>query len=151
MTRRPESVVVVVLGGQVDDPRVLLLERNDWPGFWQSVTGSLLEDESAGAAACRELQEETGIDAPPESLNQWQEFPIAPHRRGQWAKGVSVNREHAFRLLLPDCAAIRMDPAEHRQWGWFELGIARWLVSSRTNRKALDLALNRSQVSNDGG
>ncbi|MCX7271890.1 MAG: dihydroneopterin triphosphate diphosphatase, partial [Burkholderiales bacterium] len=36
-TKIPESVLVVI---HTPDLRVLLLERADHPGFWQSVTGS---------------------------------------------------------------------------------------------------------------
>ena len=42
---------------------VLLLERADFPGYWQSVTGSREGDEPLEATAARELAEETGIDA----------------------------------------------------------------------------------------
>ena len=41
----------------------------DWPGFWQSVTGSLdREDEPFVGAAIREVHEETGIIAEPVAL-----------------------------------------------------------------------------------
>ena len=42
---------------------MLLLERADFPGYWQSVTGSREEDEPLERTAARELAEETGIDA----------------------------------------------------------------------------------------
>jgi dATP pyrophosphohydrolase len=38
---------------------VLLLERADFPGYWQSVTGSREGDEPLAATAVRELAEET--------------------------------------------------------------------------------------------
>ena len=57
----PESVLVVI---HTTDGQVLLLERADRPGFWQSVTGSLdAPDEAPCAAARREVQEETGLTA----------------------------------------------------------------------------------------
>lgn len=55
----PESVLVVIFS---DDLKVLLLERADRPGFWQSVTGSKdTIDESPRQVAMREVREETGI------------------------------------------------------------------------------------------
>ena len=42
---------------------VLMLERADRPGFWQSVTGSQNAGETLEQTAVRELREETGIDA----------------------------------------------------------------------------------------
>ena len=36
-TKIPESVLVII---HTSDLQVLLLERADHPGFWQSVTGS---------------------------------------------------------------------------------------------------------------
>ena len=54
---------------------VLLLERRNAPGFWQSVTGSLdHEDEPLAETARREVLEETGINAlaPGHVLADWQ-------------------------------------------------------------------------------
>ena len=57
----PESVLVVI---HTPEQEVLLLERADRPGFWQSVTGSKdSQDEDLRLTAIREVQEETGIDA----------------------------------------------------------------------------------------
>ena len=56
----PESVLVVIF---LADLQVLLLERADKPGFWQSVTGSLdALDEPLPETARREVGEETGIE-----------------------------------------------------------------------------------------
>ena len=66
----PESVLVVI---HTPDLQVLLIERADRPGFWQSVTGSLdAEDEPLAATAAREVAEETGIVASRYQLTDWQ-------------------------------------------------------------------------------
>ena len=59
MFKRPESVLVVVYTIAGD---VLRLLRREPAGFWQSVTGSLLENETPLKAALREVREETGLD-----------------------------------------------------------------------------------------
>jgi dATP pyrophosphohydrolase len=55
----PESVLVVI---HTPEREVLLMERADRPGFWQSVTGSKdRPDEELFEVAVREVAEETGI------------------------------------------------------------------------------------------
>ncbi|VFS57708.1 Aspartate--tRNA ligase [Kluyvera cryocrescens] len=48
--KRPVSILVVIYAQ--DSQRVLMLQRRDDPDFWQSVTGSLEEGETASQAAC---------------------------------------------------------------------------------------------------
>jgi dATP pyrophosphohydrolase len=65
----PESVLVVIHTPQLD---VLLIERTDNPGFWQSVTGSKdTADEPLLQTAAREVLEETGIDVAPGQFRDW--------------------------------------------------------------------------------
>ena len=64
----PVSVLVLVHSA---DLQVLLLERADRPGFWQSVTGSQNPGETLAQTALRELAEETGITAEPAALIDW--------------------------------------------------------------------------------
>jgi len=56
----PESVLVVIHTPALE---VLLIERAESPGFWQSVTGSKdAWDEPFDVTAAREVAEETGLD-----------------------------------------------------------------------------------------
>ena len=56
----PESVLVVIYTPELD---VLIIERADRPGFWQSVTGSKDHlDEPLIETAVREVAEETHIE-----------------------------------------------------------------------------------------
>jgi len=82
----PESVLVVIHTSAME---VLLLERADRPGFWQSVTGSLdAPDEPLLLTAARELFEETGIVADGELIrlrdwglsNIYEIYPVWRHR-----------------------------------------------------------------------
>ena len=54
--KQPVSVLVVIYTAKLD---VLLLERADHPGYWQSVTGSQEPGETLLETANRELVEET--------------------------------------------------------------------------------------------
>ncbi len=60
MVKFSVSVLVVI---HTADGQVLLMERADAPGFWQSVTGSQDEGETLEQTAIREVHEETGLDA----------------------------------------------------------------------------------------
>lgn len=64
--KQPVSVLVVIYAK--DTGRVLMLQRRDDPDFWQSVTGSLEEGETASQAAMREVKEEVTIDVAREQL-----------------------------------------------------------------------------------
>lgn len=102
--KRPESILVVIYARQ--SGRVLMLQRRDDPDFWQSVTGSLEEGESALHAAQREVKEEVGIDISGESLSLMDcqhcvEFELFAHLRHRYAPGVTRNLEHWFCLALP--------------------------------------------------
>jgi dATP pyrophosphohydrolase len=134
--KRPESVLVLVytLAGEV-----LVLQRRQPPDFWQSVTGSLEWSEPPEAAARRELEEETGIQAGSELLDcrVVNEYPILPAWRSRYAPEVRTNREFVFRLQCHSRLAVRIDPREHRSYQWLPREAAAGRVSSHTNRTAI--------------
>ena len=135
--KRPESVLVVVY---TRTGKVLLLKRADDPDFWQSVTGSLLwEETEPRQAAARELQEESGLTAT-EGLRDLQlthRYPILPKWRSRYAPEVRENTEHAFALELPAEVPITVNPAEHAGHGWFTMDEAVAKVASWTNREII--------------
>ena len=132
--KRPESVLVVVATRAGE---VLLLERRSPSGFWQSVTGSLDWGESAGAAAERELREETGICAQPEDCRETRSFPIVPPWRSRYAPDATHNLEHVFRLILPARVEVRPNPPEHAAACWLPRALAARRVGSWSNREAI--------------
>src|ERR1700741_4931394 len=110
----PESVLVVI---HTADLQVLLIERADKPGFWQSVTGSKdSPDEALPDTAAREVQEETGIDvhaalAGVGALIDWKLsniYEIYPVWRHRYAEGVTHNTEHVFSLQVPREIPVRL-------------------------------------------
>lgn len=135
--KNPRSVLVIV---HTQDLQVLLLERADHPGFWQSVTGSQDEGETLEQTAVRELMEETGLRAGDYRLSDWglsHEFEIFEEWRWRYAPGVTHNTEHAFSLMTPAPLDIRLAPREHLAFEWMPYDRAAEKVFSWTNAAAL--------------
>lgn len=135
--KTPVSVLVLV---HTADLQVLLLERADRPGFWQSVTGSLEAGETPRQAAIREVAEETGLDAERHGLLDWKvcrEYEIYPHWRQRYAPGVTRNVEHLFGLELPRALPVTLEPREHLRYEWVGWREAAVRVFSWTNVEAL--------------
>ena len=132
--KRPESVLVIVY---TKDAKVLLLERRYPLGFWQSVTGSLLEDESAMDAARRELEEETGLSGELISTGIENTFPIIAEWRARYAPDVFENHETVFAVQLESADKVRLNPAEHVDQCWLSRQQAAEKASSWTNRDAI--------------
>lgn len=139
----PISVLVVI---HTVDLQVLLLERADRPGFWQSVTGSQDNGESLRDTAIRELHEETGLDARQYSLTDWQKqnvYEIYPVWRHRYALGTTHNTEHVFGVTLPQTMPITIAPREHLQYEWLSWQQAAEKVFSWSNREAILLLPRR--------
>ena len=133
--KRPESVLVVVYSS---DGQVLMLRRHQPPTFWQSVTGSLEWGEQPRQAANRELEEETGLDASAlEDCHDSHLFQIYDIWRGRYAEGVTQNREHVFRLAVPQACPITLDALEHAEYEWLPRVAAAQRATSYTNRQAI--------------
>ncbi|MDM7483167.1 MAG: dihydroneopterin triphosphate diphosphatase [Halomonas sp.] len=117
----PQSVLVVI---HTPAWQVLLLERADAPGFWQSVTGAKdSPDEPWAVTAAREVSEETGIDAhaPGCVLTDWgleNVYEIYPRWRHRYAPGVTRNTERVFGLCVPEDTPVRLSPREHTAYAW---------------------------------
>ena len=136
--KRPISVLVVVY---TPDLRVLLLERADHPGYWQSVTGSCEAGESLRDTAVREIAEETGLDAERYPLSDWHVqnvFEIYAEWRHRYAPGVTHNTEHVFGLEVPGPVPVRLAPREHLDLAWLPWREAAQKVFSWTNVAALE-------------
>jgi dihydroneopterin triphosphate diphosphatase len=132
----PRSVLVVVHTPALE---VLLIERADKPGFWQSVTGSLdAPDEALETTARREVQEETGITGG--TLRDWQlenVYEIYPVWRHRYAPGVTHNTEHVFGLTVAAGTPVRLNPREHLNFVWLPWRAAADRCFSPSNAEAI--------------
>lgn len=147
MFKNPVSALVLI---HTTDLQVLIMERADKTGFWQSVTGSLELGETPQQAAIREVLEETGLDATQYDLQDWQAtntYEIYPHWRYRYAPGITTNVEHLFALELPKKVAITLAPDEHVQYEWVDWREAAKRVFSWTNVDALKRLGERHQLS----
>ena len=137
--KKPESVLVVLFD---QHHKVLLLQRQDDPNFWQSVTGALEEGESPIETAYREVAEETGIHA--KALN----FHLHDHKkqnnyeiRRRWLHryppGTRFNREHVFSLQID--SNIPLTLTEHLQYEWVNKAEALTRLWSPSNKEAVSM------------
>ena len=134
----PESVLVVI---HTEDLQVLMMERADRPGFWQSVTGSKDSlDETNALTAAREVQEETGLDVQQFRLSDWKTsnvYEIYPIWRHRYQEGVKFNTEHVFGLTLPQTVPVTLAAREHLQYRWLPHHEAAELCFSASNAEAI--------------
>ena len=143
----PVSVLVVIHTPQLE---VLLIERADRPGFWQSVTGSVKhEGEPLPETARREVFEETGIDTNAHRLLDWgrhNQFEIFRHWRSRYAPGVTHNTEHVFGLRLPSRLPVRLAEREHLRYEWLPWRDAADKVFSWSNAEAIRELPSRAAI-----
>ncbi|HEX8957460.1 MAG TPA: dihydroneopterin triphosphate diphosphatase [Burkholderiaceae bacterium] len=142
----PESVLVVIHTAALD---VLLIERADKPGYWQSVTGSKDSlEEDLFETAIRELREETGIvvggtgehGVPRTALTDWELsniYEIYPVWRHRYAPGVTHNTEHVFGLEVPAGMPVLLSPREHVDYVWLPYRDAADKCFSPSNAEAV--------------
>ena len=133
----PVSTLVVIYTQALE---VLLLERTDHPGYWQSVTGSQDAGETLRQTAVREAFEETGLDAERHRLSDWHVknvydiYPVWQHR---YPPGTTHNTEHVFGLELAGVLPIQLSPREHLSYIWLPWQAAAEKVFSPSNRAAI--------------
>ena len=139
----PVSALVVIYTANLD---VLLLERADHPGYWQSVTGSRDDDEPLRTTAIREVAEETGLDATHYPLSDWgitNTYAIYAKWQHRYPPGTTHNTEHVFGMELPGILSVQLSPREHLSYKWLPWQEAAAEVFSPSNRAAILLLPER--------
>lgn len=146
----PISVLVVIHTPRLE---ILLMERADKTGFWQSVTGSLNDlAEPLSTAAAREVKEETGIDITSSDqfiLRNWHtstQYSIYPEWRHRYGPGITVNTEHWFSLEVPHILQVDLAPREHVQSIWLPYQQAITRCFSPSNQVAISELPNRIKI-----
>jgi dATP pyrophosphohydrolase len=135
MKKIPISVLVIIYTKNKD---ILLLKKNNDKDMWQSVTGSLNENEKPIDAAKREVFEETGLTSDKIlDCNKQYIFEIYEMWRHKYEDGVTHNTEHVFLLELEEKIDIVIDKSEHLQYEWLSRVKAAEKVFSHTNRQAI--------------
>ena len=136
LPKQPVSVLVLL---HDSNGRVLLLERADKPGFWQSVTGSIESGETLYETACREVLEETGITLSNGQLIDRKEsrlYEIYAHWRHRYAPGITHNTEHWFSACIAPDTSIKLSK-EHLNWCWLNAQEKEKKVFSPSNKEAI--------------
>ncbi|BCB15776.1 TPA: dihydroneopterin triphosphate diphosphatase [Haemophilus influenzae] len=133
-----QSVLVVIY--TKDTNRVLMLQRQDDPDFWQSVTGTIESGETPKKTAIRELWEEVRLEISENSTalfdcNESIEFEIFPHFRYKYAPNVTYCREHWFLLAMEQ----EFEPilSEHLAYQWVSPEQAIQMTKSSNNAEAI--------------
>ncbi len=137
MYKLPVSVLVIIHTSDLD---VLLLERTDHPGYWQSVTGSQQPGETLQQTALREITEETGLEPLNCRLSDWKmhnRYEIFQEWRWRYAPDTTHNTEHVFSLCLSDREPIQVTPEEHLNSLWLPWRQAADKVFSWSNAEAI--------------
>ena len=133
-----QSVLVVIYAK--DTNRVLMLQRQDDPDFWQSVTGTIESGETPKNTAVRELWEEVRLEISENSTALFDckesiEFEIFPHFRYKYAPNVTHCREHWFLLAMEQ----EFEPilSEHLAYQWVSPEQAIQMTKSSNNAEAI--------------
>jgi dATP pyrophosphohydrolase len=137
--RIPQSALTVVYNCA---GLVLVMQRNDDPEFWQSVTGTLEQGERPIETALREVLEETSIDIIKSAYQlidcqKINTYDIRDRWKHRYPPGTPYNTEHVFVVKVANDQCISL--TEHSAYLWLDKTSAMKKVWSDTNREAIFL------------
>ena len=137
--RIPQSALTVVYN---QSGQVLVMQRNDDPQFWQSVTGTLEQGEKPSETARREVLEETSIDITQSvyqliDCHKINTYEIRDRWKHRYPPNTPYNTEHVFAVEVANDQSIVL--TEHSDYLWLDKQSAMQKVWSDTNREAISL------------
>ncbi|MBU3022445.1 dihydroneopterin triphosphate diphosphatase [Aestuariibacter sp. A3R04] len=142
--KRPESVLVVLYD---ERHRLLLLQREDDADFWQSVTGTVEENELPEQTAIREVAEETGIILQPSLLTDCRHinrYQIRERWLYRYPPGTCYNTEHVFCAQVSSKFPVKL--TEHLAFEWLSKPAALARLWSPSNRLAVEAFVPRPRT-----
>ena len=118
---------------------MLLLHRKPERGnFWQPITGSIESGEIPIDTARREIREETGHEAEPQSMDLNQSFMIESQYLAARYPPPILASEIGFVAQLDPSLPVRLDSDEHDDVGWFTFAEAYEKIRWTDDREALE-------------
>jgi dATP pyrophosphohydrolase len=142
MARTPVNVLVLPFRLQAGaGVEFAIFRRADQAGeIWQGVAGGVEDGETPFEAACRELAEETVIQAPAPRWVRLDARAAAPavvfRDWPRWGPDTFVVQELAFGVDVGAGGDMRLS-SEHAEYRWLGLDAATALVRYDSNRTAL--------------
>jgi lipoyl(octanoyl) transferase len=119
--------------------RVLLLHRRPERGnFWQPITGVIDGGESEIETARREVREETGHTVEPDESSLRQSFIIESQYLASRYPTPIFATETCFFASLDPSMAVKIDPEEHDDHGWFTFSEAYEKIRWTDDREAIE-------------
>lgn len=102
-------------------------------GFWQAVTGTIENGESAQETLLRELKEEAGIANPMHVSQRLEEY----HWENQETR--LIGRDQVYGVEVSEETLIHTDPKEHSEFRWLSVDQAVEALKYEGNKKSIKL------------
>lgn len=106
-------------------------------GFWQTVTGTVHDDESLIGTITREIKEECGINA--QDILKIE----GPYYDFEWMKGEKKIREFVYTVEVRSNVEIVLAPDEHDEYRWCDEKALFETLEKENNVKAARIVLER--------
>jgi 8-oxo-dGTP pyrophosphatase MutT (NUDIX family) len=138
MTKLPLRINAFIYTNNDAGLEFLCLKRTpDDGGFWQTVTGTVHDDESFIGTITREIQEECGIDT--QNILKIE----GPFFDFEWMKGEIKIREFVYGVEVSAGVGITLAPDEHDEYRWCDEKVLFETLEKENNVKAARVVLER--------